>query len=378
MTREYLELRSWSVRLWWFYTAIIFVCLTAALVAASGTQLRSIQAINDVIITVTSVTGICASLYGMIRKKTVYASSFLLGLGTYTAGGLLWTKQFTGVIPSTWWSVHVLFIGQILQNIVFSYAVVRQLRNKMVVTTLSREASRYGERMGHLVRVLTHDLSNYISIIDGSSMILAREDVDIEAGKRQIAKMRKALHQQREVLDSIKELKALEDGKAALRLEKVDVGLMLGDLNATFDVRLAQKVVKIEMSGVMPGEIYVLADRKTLFHSVICNLISNAINFSDALGVIKVDVRAGEDIVEISVTDSGIGMPEDLLARMFMNSEKTSRLGTGGEVGAGFGLPICKAYMDVYGGTISVASRTKERYPLDHGTNFTLTFKRAR
>ena len=84
-----------------------------------------------------------------------------------------------------------------------------------------------------------------------------------------------------------------------------------------------------------------------------------------------------KDFVVVSVTDTGIGIPDTLLKTLFESNAKTSRLGTSGEKGTGFGLPICKSYMDLYGGKIEVTSKTADEFPDDHGTTFTLRLKRA-
>ena len=375
-SRDYLETRKWCSLGWYYYNITLALCLGCAVVALIDLAPGDLETFEDNLIRVTTVMGMLVAAVGTWRRTTPFAWTYLIGFGIYSVGGNFWSMQFTMKIPPTWWATISIVVAQLIQNIIFSFAVLAQMRKRILLTTSAEESARYGERMGMFVRVLTHDLSNYISIIDGSVSLL-QKSVDPAIQERAKQKITKALKQQHEVLESIKELKALEDGKASLTLEKVNIHAILAELPLTFENKLAAKNVGLEISKLTPEPVEVWADRKTLFHSVICNLVSNAIKFSDAKSVIEVTAETREDAVILHVKDCGIGMPDDLLGKIFSEGEKTSRLGTGGEKGTGFGLPICKAYMDLYQGSISVTSKTKDKNPDDHGTTFSLTFKRA-
>ena len=77
------------------------------------------------------------------------------------------------------------------------------------------------------------------------------------------------------------------------------------------------------------------------------------------------------------MSDDGIGIPDSILTKLFDDEAKTSRPGTGGEPGTGFGMPIVKSYMDIYEGNIEVLSKVKDNGQNDSGTTFNLLFKIA-
>ena len=77
------------------------------------------------------------------------------------------------------------------------------------------------------------------------------------------------------------------------------------------------------------------------------------------------------------MTDDGIGIPDSILTKLFDDEAKTSRPGTGGEPGTGFGMPIVKSYMDLYEGQIEVLSKVKTEDNGESGTTFNLLFKIA-
>ena len=87
--------------------------------------------------------------------------------------------------------------------------------------------------------------------------------------------------------------------------------------------------------------------------TVIRNLLSNAVKFTKNGGKIKIEARlVNEDEIQISVSDTGIGLSKDMLGRLFSIHEKTNRTGTNGEHSTGLGLIICKDLIEKNGGTI--------------------------
>ncbi len=375
-SKKFLETDKWSRLAGYFFDFSFACCVLMFTAAILGINESGAANVQDLFIKIVSIGSLGIAIYAAWRKATTFAVTYMFGFSLYLFGANLWTMQFTMENPSSWYSCYSVFGYQLLQNVVFSIAVMMNVRRGLVVTAKERATVHYGERMSMFVRVLTHDLSNYITTIDGSLMILARPNTTEEVKVRSVERAKKAIDQQKEVLDSIKELKAVEDGKAEMNLEVVDINTMLQDLMATFETRLATKNLHLEIQDAK--NIKVWAHRKTLFHSVICNLISNAIKFSHANGTIKVVVHSNiVGSVVIQVVDSGIGMPKELVTKIFSDGEQTSRTGTGGEKGTGFGLPICKAYMTLYEGSISVTSKEKEKFPKDHGTTFSLEFKQA-
>jgi signal transduction histidine kinase len=110
---------------------------------------------------------------------------------------------------------------------------------------------------------------------------------------------------------------------------------------------------------------------------VINNLISNAIKLSKEYSKIHISLIQQAESIELIVEDQGIGMSENYLASLFEESGANSRRGTAGEHGTGFGMPILKKFMDLYGGHIKVSSRCISVHPDNHGTKVVLTFTQA-
>jgi len=104
-----------------------------------------------------------------------------------------------------------------------------------------------------------------------------------------------------------------------------------------------------------------------MLHSVLQNLLTNAIKFTSPGGSITVssDVKAG--LVAVSVADTGVGMTQAQLANLWHRSKVATTPGTAGEQGTGLGLLLCKQFVEMNGGKLEVVSC------LDKGTTFTFT-----
>ena len=120
-----------------------------------------------------------------------------------------------------------------------------------------------------------------------------------------------------------------------------------------------------------------MADRKSLCYQVLNNLISNSIKFTDPGGSIKVLVESNFGVTKCSIMDTGIGIPQEIILNLFNTSAKTTRTGTSGETGTGFGMPIVKNYIEKFNGKIEVHSALKSENATNHGTTITITLPNA-
>lgn len=108
----------------------------------------------------------------------------------------------------------------------------------------------------------------------------------------------------------------------------------------------------IDVEILITEEIQIFADIK-MFESIIRNLVSNAIKFSLKGGKVVVGATMLDDkYVQFSIKDSGIGMSNDVLEKLFRLHQQTSRIGTDGEPSSGLGLILCKDFVEKHGGEI--------------------------
>ena len=117
------------------------------------------------------------------------------------------------------------------------------------------------------------------------------------------------------------------------------------------------KSKEIEITYDIPNDLAVFADSKML-QFVIRNLVSNAVKFTYKGGKINVSAKVkGDNRVEISIKDSGIGMNNTMVDHLFRLDSQTNRNGTEGEPSTGLGLTLCKEFVEKQGGKIEVESK---------------------
>ncbi|HEO64647.1 MAG TPA: hybrid sensor histidine kinase/response regulator [Spirochaetes bacterium] len=233
---------------------------------------------------------------------------------------------------------------------------------------LSKEIiQRQSNERKELLHVVCHDLVNPMAYIIGI-LDLAEEDVTVF--KQMKDRMRMAMTNGINMIAMVREMRALEEGKLHFDLEHIDLKQTLDESTHMFKQKLSKK--SLELVIRVDENLYVYAERVSFVNSVLNNIITNAIKFSYPDTKIVIDGKLNNDKAIISIKDSGMGIPEDLLRDLFNINKPTSRPGTDGEQGTGFGMPLVKKFVMAYGGEINVSSIEKTKGITDHGTEVTL------
>jgi two-component system, sensor histidine kinase and response regulator len=115
-----------------------------------------------------------------------------------------------------------------------------------------------------------------------------------------------------------------------------------------------QKSISITIK--LPNAIPVFAD-KSIVKTILRNLISNAIKFTNPEGEIIIGAEQRKDELIVSVSDNGIGIKEENINKLFRIDYCYSTLGTNKEKGTGLGLLLCKEFIEMHGGKIWVESK---------------------
>ena len=129
-------------------------------------------------------------------------------------------------------------------------------------------------------------------------------------------------------------------------------GLLKDEINK-MNTPANQKQIKLNYS-VAPN-LNIAADIQ-MIRTVLRNLISNAIKFTNTGGEITISALEREQFVEIAVKDNGIGISEEVQRNLFKNDGFYSEKGTNNEQGTGLGLLLCKEFIELHGGDIRVES----------------------
>jgi signal transduction histidine kinase len=227
-----------------------------------------------------------------------------------------------------------------------------------------------------LLSLLCHDLSNPLQILGMSLEVL--EDRCSPDLLKLVQRMKRSTDSITQILTLVRELQAFSAGKKALKIEAVSLEAVIEQNLFSFQEKLLNKNITIEYTNnCEDSNPMVLAEYVSLSNNVFKNILSNAIKFSEENSVVKISLSARDQNIIVTISDKGIGIPKMMLENIFSYNKETSRLGTKGEKGTGFGMPLVKLFLDLYGVKVKVSSFSREEHPNAHGTTFELVFQKA-
>lgn len=165
------------------------------------------------------------------------------------------------------------------------------------------------------------------------------------------------------IYTSLKDLLTLIDNLltwSRLNLNRVEFNPVEISLSAiTNSVFKSQSIAATNKGVALQAEfdkdVKAFAD-SDMIETVIRNLVSNAIKFTNPNGVITIKASADGDLVKVEIADTGVGMKPEIANNLFKIDMQVTTKGTKGEKGTGLGLIICKEFIEKHGGTISVES----------------------
>ena len=169
------------------------------------------------------------------------------------------------------------------------------------------------------------------------------------------------------LVDELLELSRLESGQMPIHLAPLSVDDVAGEIVARFKGQAAAAGVKLHLD-LSPNLPYVMAEAGKL-DQILTNLLENALRFTPEGGKVDVSASTCQQWVNLTVSDTGVGIPSEHLPHVFERFYKVDRSRRDG--GTGLGLAIAKHLVQAHGGDISVSS-TEGR-----GSSFTLTLQRA-
>lgn len=157
-----------------------------------------------------------------------------------------------------------------------------------------------------------------------------------------------------DVINDVLDMSKIEAGRLKLTPEDVDLDRILADAMRVVSVRGQEK--QITLSSRIAPAVKFKADRRAL-KQIALNLLSNAVKFTPVNGRITVRGRRSKTCVNIAISDTGIGIPKDALAKLGRPFEQVESQLTKTHHGSGLGLAIAKSLAELHGGTMRIRSR---------------------
>ena len=269
--------------------------------------------------------------------------------------------------------LYFIYLGSGIEVILMSFALASKIGSLELEKSLLQTKEKEASKLQKLVNILCHDLSNPLNIINGQ-VHRGRKKTPQNADLISIwNKIERSCQITNEILKNVRDMEALKLGKLSLTLEPVSVLSAIDHVKFLFATQLEDKKIDLITNIHEGNDYFVLAEKACFYNQILSNIISNAIKFTNTQGKIEINAYETSAFVNIEIRDDGIGMPQDLKSNIFEETVQTNRLGTSGEKGTGFGLPLTKAFVAAFSGSISVESYPIADYPDNHGTKFIIS-----
>ena len=206
---------------------------------------------------------------------------------------------------------------------------------------------------------VSHELKTPINIILGAVQIMDKMDDKIKGSINKYIRMQKQnSYRLLRLINNLIDINKIESNQFEINRNNYDIVRLVEDI--TLSVVEYTELNSIEIIFDTDVEEKCIAVDPDKIERILLNLISNAIKFTDPGGKIEVSIWDKEDKVEISVKDTGIGIPEHMLESIFQYFTQVDNSFHRKVEGSGIGLSLVKSLVEMHGGTIGVNSTLGE------------------
>lgn len=214
---------------------------------------------------------------------------------------------------------------------------------------------------------VSHELKTPLTSICGFSELLAKDMVDSEASKKEFYEL--IYNDSKRLLNLIEDIMKISglDKRDSFTRENINLRELFEDIIKSQEIELVKMNIKTSLTG--DGAVY---ENKTMMWELFSNLVSNGIKYNKNNGNLDIRITDGEEKVQVEVVDSGIGISNADLDRIFerfyrVDKSRSKKIG-----GTGLGLSIVKHVLSSIDGDVEVSSK------MGLGTKFTLSLYKNR
>lgn len=265
----------------------------------------------------------------------------------------------------TWWAYTLYFIlfGSLAYAVIYYFISRIKLRNDIKVKQMEKQAIEQAHQMRmNMFTNFAHELRTPLTLVlNPIKKLLLDTSLSDDTSKASLQTVYKNANRMLSLVNQLLDLRKQEAGKIKLRVKETDMVKFIREIVLLFRELAGSKRIKLEFQA-NENTIPVWFDSAAM-EKVIYNLLSNAIKNTPENGTIIVDVslfkNAKEDNVEITVNDTGAGIPEKDLENVFKAFYQVDENPMVGTYGTGLGLHISETIVQQHHGVISVENRVE-------------------
>ena len=218
------------------------------------------------------------------------------------------------------------------------------------------ELKKLDAQKDQFISIAAHELKTPLTSIKGFSDLLMKKEISENAELRgkYLGVIFKDTKRLSELITNILELSRMDIGTLKIAWQSIKIDELINEVREQMDIIIRNKGIDSEYN-VEEGLLAIALDRDKIIQ-VLSNIINNAVHYTEK-GKISVGVnRQGEDVL-FSVADTGIGIPEEHIGKMFQRFYQVDNPLTRKIGGSGLGLSLCKGFVEAMGGRIWVESK---------------------
>lgn len=262
-----------------------------------------------------------------------------------------------------------------LLALVLAGVIYNRYRTKKRAERLLKESERKLRTMNtakdKLFSIIAHDLESPLNGLLLSSDYLEKNynAMGEERIKELLHHIYENTNHMAKLLDNLLQWAVSQLGKLEVAPETLDLKRLTEDTIGLMGPPAMEK--NIRLLSFIKKDTLAWADKR-MVETILRNLVSNAVKYTGPGGKVHISSESGGTFLEITVSDTGVGIPAGKLNTLFNLGVHNSTRGTAGEKGVGLGLVLCKEFVEKNGGAIRVETNNKKKTPVGTRIVFTL------
>jgi signal transduction histidine kinase len=245
-------------------------------------------------------------------------------------------------------------------------------QNNRELNEANAKLRELAEMKEEFLALTTHDLRSPLTVISGviNFFTSGRLGELSPEQKNMVAMMERNTQSLIELVNDLLDASKLESGTMRLDMSAIDLRGVVGELRETMEPLAREK--GLTLAERLPADLPPIEADRAKLRRILVNLLSNAVKFTSRGGSVIINAEQVDGRVVISVSDTGVGIPQEDVIRLFDKYEQARSRATRGEKGTGLGLYITRQLVELHGSKIEVKSE------LGRGSTFTFTLPVAR
>ena len=244
--------------------------------------------------------------------------------------------------------------------------ITQQKTDEETIRKINDELQNANKNKDKFFSIISHDLRSPLSGIMTLMDILQNEYSSLEHEEIQEIIREASITSKNtfNLMENLLDWSRIQTGKMIFDPQYISLTLIVRGVQGLFSQKLKSKSISLNLD--FEPEIFAFADLQ-MTETVFRNLISNAIKFTPQFGLIIISFEILDKNILVKIKDTGVGLDEEQLSKIFRLDGTYSTIGTAGERGTGLGLMLCKELIEKQGGKIWVESA------VNSGTTFSFT-----